>query len=89
MVRQLVLAILLVAIVGIALFYGISGGLYIFLVFSAALLSVLFVRSRSAAGEERESETRRGRIATLKPFPSAPAAPPAAPFGVGRAHSSR
>ena len=88
MVRQLVLAILLVAIVGIALFFGISGGLYIFLVLSAALLSILFVRSRRAGGEEEESGLH-GRVATLKRFPSATASPPVAPFEVGRAHSSR
>ena len=89
MFRQLLLAVLLVAIVGIALFYGISGGLYIFLVLSAALLSVLFVRSDSRPTDETAGPTR-GRVATLKRFPKTSGAPPAAaPFEVGRAQSGR
>ena len=55
MLRQLLLALLLVAIVGVALFYGISGLPFIVLALSAALLSVLFVRTR--AEEEREGSS--------------------------------
>jgi hypothetical protein len=51
MARQFILAVLLVAVVGVALFFGVSGLPYIGLVFSAGLLSLLFVRS---TGRERE-----------------------------------
>jgi hypothetical protein len=85
MFRQLILAALLVVIVGVALFYAISGSLYIVLACSAALLSVLFVRT----GDGRKGP--RGSVASVKRFPTSPEAvpPPAPTFGIGRARAGR
>jgi hypothetical protein len=59
MARQFLLAALLLAVVGVALFFSVSGLPYIGLVFSAGLLSVLFVRS---TGRERDDRNGARRI---------------------------
>jgi hypothetical protein len=90
MFRQLILAALIVAIVGVALFHLISGLLYIVLACSAALLSVLFVRT--GRSEEREVRRRpRAGVAPVKRFPApSDAVPPPAPtYGVGRVQAGR
>jgi hypothetical protein len=90
MFRQLILAALIVAIVGVALLHLISGLLYIFLACSAALLSVLFVRTGHA--DEREvRRSSRARVAPVKRFPAPSDAvlPPAPTYKVGRVQAGR
>jgi len=89
MFRQLILAALLVLIVGVPLFFAISGSLYIVLACSAALLSVLFVRT-GASEEGDGGKGPRGSVASVKRFPSPPeAVPPAPTYGIGRARAGR
>ena len=83
MFRDLLLAIVIVAIVGVALFYGVSGFSYITLVFAALALSVLFVRRPASPGGDIESSEREGSV---RPF----ARPAGSPRGsAGSASSTR
>ena len=85
MVRDLFFAFLIVLIVAVALFLGVSGLSYIGLVLAALLVSVAFVRRPAPSGEREARESAEGS-AEIRPFPR----PGATPLGsMGSATSTR
>jgi len=70
MVRDLFFAVVIVLIVAVGLFFGVSGLSYITLVFAALLVSVAFVR-RPAAPTDEKPDGRRP--ASVRPFPGSAA----------------
>jgi hypothetical protein len=89
MFRQFMLAVLLIAIVGFALFNRVSGLAYIALVFSAALLSVLLVRRADAEAEDVDEPRRNGSVRKFPTTSPASSGRTAPSFEVRPAQSHR